>query len=647
MRDTTFVGLPGGSDPIVTEISRLRHSRGQDVGQPLPKLIADSWKRCLADYNLQPDFVPRAAVLTHSEIVNLMGPYEELLAVAEPEIERLFLRLADSDYLVSLASPQGVMVLFRCPTPALHDMYNLGVLPGSVWLEERQGTNGVGTCLRAGRAVVIAGDQHYGAGTQSLTCFTAPVFGAKDAIDSVLNVTTACHGDHRTNRVVHDIVQRSARRIESGYFMRVFRENMVLRLASGVGSLDGADEGRIAFDDQGRILAVTSNVMSLLGRTSEQLLGKTVEAVGDIGTSIADIRPDQPIPIVIDGKYVQAELVAPKTRTGFAPLFKSPLDSTVSPLDHESYNGIAIRRADQNGADESIVDATTGPLLTKAERLLKAALPVIINGETGTGKTTFAEAAVRRSFGAATQIIAVDCRAAGGHVLKQIISRSRAQAEPTTLLLDHIECLEEAGQIALMNFLDGRPQYKGSVIAVIALTTSGPEQLSAEDKLKSGLLYRLKGGTISLAPLRLNPDLRYAILKCLAIEQEALANPTLRIDDQALPVLVNYHWPGNLRELRNALRHASALCEGGRIGISNLPSDIVAEIARKDLTARSHSEASRIESALRYNGGNVSSTARYLGVSRATLYRKIMINKVRDEDAEHRARPAAGRTKAH
>jgi transcriptional regulator of acetoin/glycerol metabolism len=63
--------------------------------------------------------------------------------------------------------------------------------------------------------------------------------------------------------------------------------------------------------------------------------------------------------------------------------------------------------------------------------------------------------------------------------------------------------------------------------------------------------------------------------------------------------------------------------------LEHLPVDVVSEIARKDLTARSQSEASRIEAALRYNGGNVSSTARYLGISRATLYRKIQIQKSR------------------
>ncbi len=101
------------------------------------------------------------------------------------------------------------------------------------------------------------------------------------------------------------------------------------------------------------------------------------------------------------------------------------------------------------------------------------------------------------------------------------------------------------------------------------------------------------------------------------------------MDEDTRLLLTHYHWPGNLRELRNTLRHAVALADGKQVGLEHLPENIVDKIARKDLTARSQSEASKIEAALRYNRGNVSLTARYLGVSRATLYRKIQIQKAR------------------
>lgn len=108
-----------------------------------------------------------------------------------------------------------------------------------------------------------------------------------------------------------------------------------------------------------------------------------------------------------------------------------------------------------------------------------------------------------------------------------------------------------------------------------------------------------------------------------------MGKPAVELDNEARLVLVNYHWPGNLRELRSALHHATALVDGKTVRMDHLPDDIVEAITRKDLTARPPSEASKIEAALRYNSGNVSLTARYPGVSRATLYRKIQIRKAR------------------
>jgi transcriptional regulator of acetoin/glycerol metabolism len=118
------------------------------------------------------------------------------------------------------------------------------------------------------------------------------------------------------------------------------------------------------------------------------------------------------------------------------------------------------------------------------------------------------------------------------------------------------------------------------------------------------------------------------------IESRNSGRTALRLSEEARLVMLNYHWPGNLRELRNAIRHAVVLAEADTIDLEHLPEDMVSEIARTDLTARSQSQASRIEAALRHNGGNVSLTARYLGVSRATLYRKIQIQKSREKASD-------------
>lgn len=296
MWTATAADSAGPADPVLQEIDSIRRARGLADAPRLPDVVAESWKRCLADYNLLPDRVPRAEVLDHTEMRRQREEREEFLRIAEPEVERLFHRLADSEYLISLASPQGAMLLFRCDSRYLGDLAGLGVIPGSVWTEEHQGTNGVGTCLRVGQPVTIVGSQHYGAAIQQLTCLTAPVFGRQGAIESVINVTVArSEADARMNRVVQSIIDRSSRRIENSWFGRLHRRNLQLRLIDHAETPDLAEEGRLALDESGRILDGSSHAARLLGCPVERLAGGSAEALFELDTPLGGVRPGAPV----------------------------------------------------------------------------------------------------------------------------------------------------------------------------------------------------------------------------------------------------------------------------------------------------------------------------------------------------------------
>jgi transcriptional regulator of acetoin/glycerol metabolism len=612
-------------EPVVDEITRLRLLRGFEPTRPLPGVVADSWKRCLADYNLTPDHVPRAEVLTHYEFRHLEQDYEDLLAAAEPEVEKLFLRLVDSEYLVSLASAKGVMMLFRCDHQFLGDMSRLGVLPGSVWAEDRQGTNGVGTCLQSGKSVVISGKQHYGIATQTLSCITAPVMGRRNALQSVINVTTARESDDRTNRVVLDIVERTARRIENRYFSRAHRSNNLLRLFHGPESTDLAEEGRVAVDDNGLIIDATSQVATLTGLLAHDLIGRPAEEVFSMDLSLANMRPDRPyklpgndLQLAFNSREISrpnnSKQSAQGARTAASPIFVAPNGSSL--LVESDFR----------------IDPIMSQLLARAEKLYKAGIPLIVGGETGTGKTAFAHMTAHRCLGADTETLLIDCAAVSSQQAGAAVFQTELPLGRTTcLILDRLEELDEDSQIALQTLLENRFQRTGQNFGVIALIDTDFDQLAKSGKLRPSLLHRLKGGTLLLPPLRSHPDLDDVITDLLEIEKRELGRADVTLGEEARLVMLNYHWPGNVREMRNAIRHAVVLADGKSIDLEHLPEDMVSEIAKTDLSARSKSQASRIEAALRHNGGNVSLTARYLGVSRATLYRKIQIQSSREK----------------
>jgi sigma-54 dependent transcriptional regulator, acetoin dehydrogenase operon transcriptional activator AcoR len=618
MWETEALESLGFADPLSNEITNILRSRGAPAGR-LPDVVEQSWKRCLTDYNLLPDAVPRASVLSHSEIRMLMEQGEEFMRIAEPEIERLFRQLVDSEYLVSLASPQGAMVLFRCDYQYLSDLAGSGVIPGSIWTEDQQGTNGVGTCLRVGKPVTIAGTEHYGSAIQRLTCLTAPVLGRNGAIESVINVTTARQADARMNRMVQDIVERSARRIENGYFGRMNRRNLMLRILDNGEAADIAEEGRLALDDNGRIVSGSSFASRMLGQEVGNLMGQSAEELFELDCSISEVRPNSLITLNYRGRRLQAILSLPETR-----------QQSQTNLIAARSSAPTLRTVDL--AEESLrINPILSQALDRAQRLLSAGLPLVITGESGSGKTAFAKAAARCCFGADSEIVFIDCASLQSHGDLGVLLQRRLTGQSSCLLIDRIDEMDEASQTTLLALLENDRQTGANGIGIIVISTHDLDHLARENRMRLDLVHRLKGGLVGLPPLRCVPDLRDTVLDLFRTEREALGKPQLELDDDSRLVLLHYHWPGNLRELRNTLRHAIALADSNRIGLEHLPDNIVEELARKDLTARSHSEASKIEAALRYNGGNVSLTARYLGVSRATLYRKIQIQKARGE----------------
>jgi transcriptional regulator of acetoin/glycerol metabolism len=616
MWETESLGARGHSDPLTLEIESILRSRGSDDAR-LPDVVEQSWKRCLSDYNLLPDAVPRANVLSHSEIRLQMEVREEFMRIAEPEIERLFRQLADSEYLVSLAAPGGAMVLFRCDYQYLSELAGSGVIPGSIWSEDQQGTNGVGTCLRVGKPVTIAGTQHYGSAIQRLTCLTAPVLGRNGVIESVVNVTTARHADDRVNRMVQSIVERSARRIENGYFGRQNRRNLMLRiLENGVVS-DIAEEGRLALDENGRILEGSSFSARLLGQPVSDLVGQWAEDLFEMDQALSAIRPDTPLSLTYRGRSLQAVLSLPDVPR------RSQRSQIMSPV-----AAIDLRTIDL--AEEALrINPILSQALDRARRLLSIGLPLVIMGESGVGKTAFAKAVARSCFGEDSQIVFIDCASLESAVDLAGVLQRRLSGQRCCLLIDRIDEMDDSRQTALLALLENDRQAGANGIGVIVISTQDLDSLVECNRIRPDLMHRLNGGQVSLPPLRSVPDLDATILDLFRIERSALGKPQLEMDEDTRLLLTHYHWPGNLRELRNTLRHAVALADGKQVGLEHLPENIVDKIARKDLTARSQSEASKIEAALRYNRGNVSLTARYLGVSRATLYRKIQIQKAR------------------
>ncbi|MBE7220455.1 MAG: sigma-54-dependent Fis family transcriptional regulator, partial [Caulobacteraceae bacterium] len=269
-------------------------------------------------------------------------------------------------------------------------------------------------------------------------------------------------------------------------------------------------------------------------------------------------------------------------------------------------------------------DPALSALLRRAVRLHAAGLPVLLRGETGTGKEHVAKALHAASARAGKPFVPVNCAALPDAMIEPVLfgTEGRAgkglvqQADGGTLFLDEIGDMPLLAQTRLLRVLaerevaavGGRPRPVD--LQVIAATHRDLRALVRDGGFRQDLYFRLNGAVFDLPPLRERRDLDWLIDRLLA------PKPCRTVSAAARAALHHHDWPGNVRELVHALDYAAALAAGDEIGPGDLP-PLIADAAPRD------APMDVVETALRRNRWNVSAAARELRLDRTTVHRRI------------------------
>ena len=278
----------------------------------------------------------------------------------------------------------------------------------------------------------------------------------------------------------------------------------------------------------------------------------------------------------------------------------------------------------------------------RIEELARVDSPVLITGETGTGKELVARAIHRLSGRARSPFVAVNCGGLSDELaLSQLFGHRRGAftgavdhrpgmfeaAEGGTLFLDEIGELSERVQAMLLRVLEeravtrvGETRARPVDIRLVSATSRELDGEGGEAFMRRDLLYRIRVGRVVLPPLRgRREDLPLLARTFLADARERLGKAAESFDTEAMRRLLAYTWPGNVRELKHAVEHAVIHAGGAEIRLEHLPPE-VAE-AREERDERSEPEL--ISAALEEAGGNRKRAAELLGMSRSTLYRRL------------------------
>lgn len=284
-------------------------------------------------------------------------------------------------------------------------------------------------------------------------------------------------------------------------------------------------------------------------------------------------------------------------------------------------------------------------LKSKIDRVARAPGCVLVRGESGSGKELVARAIHRASPRADRPMVSVNCAAIPADLMESQLFGHKAgsftgadrdhvgyfeQADMGTLFLDEVGEMTLEGQAKLLRILEGHPFLPVGAtdevsvdVRVIAATNQDLQKYVRDKRFREDLYYRLSVFELHLPPIRdRGDDVGVLVDYFLDHFRRLHGRPGLSLTDAARAKLLEYRWPGNVRQLRNVLDSAVVLAEEDAIRPSDLA---LRDSGSSDLdTLRIDEwEQKLITEALTRCGGNVPEAAKLLGIGRATLYRKI------------------------
>lgn len=611
--------------------SDLRHIREiENVLQGLPAKrdpnVVQSWLRCLQQHRLDPATRGQAYILPQAQLRQHQQQSEELIAIARSGIENLYALVAGQNYVLLLADRAGVTVEYLGDEAQKAELRRSGLYMGAEWSESRAGTCALGSCIESGEPLIIHQSDHFDVAHGGLSCTAAPIYDSRGRLSAVLDLSLLSSPRPKASQsLALNLVSQSVKRIEMANLMAEARHEWVLRLSRSPDFLDVDPEAAISLDGSGRVIGMTHQAARLMARASgvdwrrpEMLIGKPVsdflEMRLDQIEDLTRLRPaSERLIETRDGHRMFAHAIEPRR--------KSPVNRSLA----RTAGTTAKIPAALNGLAGD--DLSMTQLLRRAAALAAGNLPLLIEGETGTGKLTLARAIhTAERKGAATVLHCAGLSEADDVLVFGHIEGRRHRpglldkAAGGTLILDKVGELPPRLQARLLQLASegsylpvGGLRPISPAVRLIATSQGDLAQQVEDGGFRRDLYHNLAGATLHIPPLRERRDMFWILYRFL---NDAFGQPTV-LGSQVPAQLASYPWPGNLRELA---RFATAIAETSsqpRLELDDLPPKMMATFSTP------HGNASLLVQMLQETGGNISECARRMGVDRSTIHRRI------------------------
>ncbi|MDR1968810.1 MAG: sigma-54-dependent Fis family transcriptional regulator [Burkholderiaceae bacterium] len=654
------------ADRVLDVVRRGFYEEGKD-------LVVRSWSRCLNQYQLDPGRMRKPVVITAAALQGRRSKYADVIECARHEMTTLYQQLGDAESAVLLTDTDGVIVHMVSSPEFAAEVEPMGLRAGGVWGEAEAGTNGMGTCLAAAHPISVRREDHFFTQFTQLTCSAVPVFDPAGEVIAVLDVTSR---SSLMQQHVLVLLGMTARMIENRLIDKRFSNAHPLHFHTRPEFVYTLHEGRLAVADDGRILAANRSALFQLGLQSmDDIRSQRVDDL--FQSSLEDI-----VQRSLSSSFHPVVAYRAKAALRFFAVARRPASYVAAPAQVQfAASGAAMRTNVPGEAGGEGGRAHNAPTfkderllahLDTVRRVVARRTPVLLCGETGSGKEVFARVIHETSPHAGGAFVPVNCASLPETLIESELFGYRAgaftgaqrngrrgkilQADGGTLFLDEIADMPLDLQARLLRVLDERqvtPLGTEETHAVDFQLISASHQylpaLVREGRFREDLYYRLAGLELDLPPLRERSDKRELIQTILAEE----GGSACRLGEEAERLLMAHPWPGNLRQLRHVLRSAAALADGKTIAREHLPSLAARQMPPPEAPAHAARPAAAEETGAQANAApadaapaiklnpiqanerqvllqmlehhrwNVSNVAKALDVSRNTLYRKF------------------------
>jgi transcriptional regulator of acetoin/glycerol metabolism len=641
----------------------VRGGAGFTQRSAISSAIVASWRRCLIDYSLDPARAHDPYVLEGAALAQYRERHAHLVQVASAEVDWLYDHIAMSGCALLLTDASGIVLYEKVDPTVLEPFRTAGLRLGADWSECRQGTNGIGTCIAENRPIIVHRDEHFRACHIGLSCTAAPIHDPEGTLVAVLDASAMnAQGSRETQTHIMALVHLSAKLIEKCLFLRHFQRGSVLRFHARPEFVNLQHDGALALAADSTVIAADEMALRLLGVAQRrELIGRRIDDIFDLrATEMPDpVSPCAvglwPVRDAVLGRRYFASLSHESADVGWA---KQRLRGTRCPdvmqLAPHNCTKEALTLEDLAGEDPQMLRN-----VRSARRVAASAVSVMIQGATGTGKELFARALHAAS--GRSPFVALNCAAIPESLIESELFGYKSgaftgarregmkgtilQASGGTLFLDEIGDMPLGLQTRLLRVLEerevvplGADKAMKVDLRVVCASHQNLRTMIARGQFREDLYYRLNGITLELPRLAERTD-KELLIRALIGAETSDGRP-VAIETDAFQCLLDYNWPGNIRELRNVIRTALAICDGGVVRLQDLPSEVrqgatatpasstaaledpgLAEL-RGPLSPIEAAERQALLTAIRTTEGNMARAATLLQVSRSTLYRR-------------------------